>query len=100
MKFDVFLKGKDVDLVRVTKDIILKTDFYTWLNDQRITKYTKQGYFPISREEEIEYYEKNIKTKNRLQLGIINKKTNTLIGMVAIYEINNYDGSCQINSFT
>ena len=54
MKFDIFLKGKVVDLARVTKDVILKTDFYTWLNDQRITKYTKQGYFPISREEEIE----------------------------------------------
>ena len=98
MKFDIFLKGKVVDLARVTKDVILKTDFYTWLNDQRITKYTKQGYFPISREEEIEYYEKNIKTKNRLQLGVIHKKTNTLIGMMAIYEINNYDGSCRITA--
>ena len=63
-----------------------------------VTKYTKQGYFPISRREELDYYEKNIKSKNRLQLGVINKKTNTLIGMVALYDINNHDGSCHITA--
>ena len=98
MKFDIFLKGKIVNLARVNKDVILKTNFYTWLNDQRVTKYTKQGYFPISRREELDYYEKNIKSKNRLQLGVINKKTNTLIGMVALYDINNHDGSCHITA--
>ena len=98
MRFDIFLKGKIVDLVRVTKSIILKTDFYTWLNDQTITKFTAQGYIPISRKEEVEYFEKNIKSKTRLQLGVINKKTSTLIGMMSLYDINHYTRSCEISA--
>ena len=63
MKIDIFLKGKVVNLARVNKNVILKTNFYTWLNDQRVTKYTKQGYFPISRREELDYYEKILNQK-------------------------------------
>ena len=64
MKFDIFIKGKLVDLVVFNKNILLKTNFYTWLNDQKITKFiTNAGYFPISKKEEIEYYEQNIKSK-------------------------------------
>ena len=98
MKFDIFLKGNIVNLVRVTKSVVLKTNFYTWLNDQRITKYTKQGYFPISKKDEIEYNKQEVKSKKRLQLGVVNKKTNTLIGLVSLYGFDDYDGSCFISA--
>ena len=98
MKFDIFLKGNIVNLVRVTKSIVLKTNFYTWLNDQRITKYTKQGYFPVSKKDEIEYYEQQIKSKKRLQLGVVKKKINSLIGIMSLYNIDHYDRSCHITA--
>ena len=99
MKYDIFLKGKTVNLVNVNKKLILKTNFYTWLNDQTITKNTSQGYFPISRKEELEYYEQNIKSKKRIQLGVILKKANKLIGMLSLYNINHFDGCCSISAF-
>ena len=59
MKFDIFLKGELVNLVVVNEKIMAKTDWYTWLNDQAITKYTKQGYFPLTKKEEIKKKLKN-----------------------------------------
>ena len=99
MKYDIFLKGKTVNLVNVNKKLILKTNFHTWLNDQTITKNTSQGYFPISRKEELKYYEQNIKSKKRIQLGVILKKANKLIGMLSLYNINHFDGCCSISAF-
>ena len=51
MRFEIFLKGDLVNLVVVTENLISKTKWYTWLNDQIITKYTKQGYFPLTKKE-------------------------------------------------
>ena len=74
MRFEIFLKGDLVNLVVVTENLISKTKWYTWLNDQIITKYTKQGYFPLTKKEEIQYYKENIKSKKRIQLGVVDKK--------------------------
>ena len=98
MKYDVFLKGKTVDLVNVDRKLILKTNFYTWLNDQKVTKSTSQGYFPISRAEELKYYKQNIESKKRIQLGVILKKANKLIGMLSLYNINHFDSCCNISA--
>ena len=98
MKFDIFIKGKLVDLEIFKKNILLKTNFYTWLNDQKITKFiANAGYFPITRKEEIEYYEQNIKSKKRIQLGIVLKKYKKLIGVLSLYNINHIDGTCNIS---
>ncbi len=98
MKFDIFLKGELVNLVVVNEKIMAKTDWYTWLNDQAITKYTKQGYFPLTKKEEIKYYRENIKSKKRIQLGVVDKKRNELIGMLSLYNINHFDGVCDISA--
>jgi len=98
MKFDVFLKGKFVNLVIVNEKIMARSGWYTWLNDQKITKFTKQGYFPLTKKEEIKYYRENIKSKKRIQLGVVDHKRNTLIGMLSLYNINHIDGVCDISA--
>ena len=98
MRFEIFLKGDLVNLVVVTENLISKTKWYTWLNDQIITKYTKQGYFPLTKKEEIQYYKENIKSKKRIQLGVVDKKRKTLIGMLILYNINHLDGVCDISA--
>ena len=98
MKFDIFLKGKFVNLVVVNEKIMAKTEWYTWLNDQTITKFTKQGYFPVTKKEEVQYYKDTIKAKKRIQLGVIDKKRNKLIGMLSLYNINHIDGVCDISA--
>ena len=45
-KFDIFISGKIVNLVCIDNNFIENNNWYTWLNDQKITKFTKQGYYP------------------------------------------------------
>lgn len=97
MKFDIFLKGQVVDLVCVDKNLLKKTDWYKWFNDKNLTKFTKQGYFPNTFLNQKKYFEENILSKKRVQLGVINKKK-VLIGMLALYNIDYFDRCCSIAS--
>ena len=41
---DIYIKGKLVDLVRLTEEIAKKSNWYKWFNDEENTKYMqKQG---------------------------------------------------------
>ena len=97
-KFDVFLKGKLVDLIVLNEEIVDQTDWYTWVNDKDLTKYLAQGYFPNNKEDQRKYYKENILTKKRLQVGILNKKNKDLIGTVGLYDFNYIHQSCSIST--
>ena len=56
MKHDKFLIGKNVDLIVLELKHAKKTDWYKWLNNQKLTIYTKQGYFPNSKQKQIKYF--------------------------------------------
>ena len=56
MKHDVFLIGKDVDLIVLELKHVKKTDWYKWLNNQKLTTYTKQGYFPNTKHKQLKYF--------------------------------------------
>ena len=60
MQFETFLEGNTVDLVIINHDLITNHSWHTWLNDQKLTKYTNQGYFPITEEENYQYFKDNI----------------------------------------
>ena len=98
MKFDVFLEGKNIDLVCITKKIVDRTDWYNWFNKKNLTKFTKQGYFPNTKLNQKKYFLDNILSKKRVQVGVVNKKRNTLIGMMSLYNINYFDRTCDISS--
>ena len=38
IKFEVFIKGDLVDLVVITEEIVKKTNWYKWFNDEETTK--------------------------------------------------------------
>ena len=97
MKYDIFLKGKIVDLICIDNNVVNNTSWYKWFNDKNLTKFTKQGYFPNTLLNQKKYFKENILSKKRVQLGVINKKK-ILIGMLALYEINNFDRTCSIAS--
>tara|TARA_B100002051_G_C16707683_1_gene624765 strand:+ start:1121 stop:1687 length:567 start_codon:yes stop_codon:yes gene_type:complete len=97
MKYDIFLKGKIVDLICIDNNVVNNTSWYKWFNDKNLTKFTKQGYFPNTLSNQKKYFKENILSKKRVQLGVINKKK-ILIGMLALYEINNFDRTCSIAS--
>ena len=47
MKIDIFLSGKIVDLIVLDKSHVKKTEWYKWMNNQRLTKFTRSGFFQI-----------------------------------------------------
>ena len=96
--YEAFLVGKVVDLAVIDMNFVKKHSWHTWLNDHKLTKYTKQGYFPISKKEHYNYVQENILSKKRLQLGIIKKKNNCILGMLSLYNINNFDQCCSVSA--
>ena len=45
MKIDIFLSGKIVDLIVLDKSHVKKTEWYNWMNNQRLTKFTQKWFF-------------------------------------------------------
>ena len=98
MKFDIFLEGRSASLICITKKVVEKTEWYNWFNKKNVTKFTKQGYFPNTKTNQKKYFLENILSKERVQVGVINRKKNLLIGMMALYNINFFDRTCDISS--
>lgn len=63
-------------------------NYYHWLNDSEVTKYTSHGIFPVTREEEEKWYSEVAKSKNTIVLAIVDKKTDTHIGNCTIENID------------
>ena len=97
-KYEVFLKGKFVDLANISLSFLRNYSWHTWLNDQKITKFTKQGYFPLTKTEHLKFVKNAILSKKRLQLGIIKKTSNSVIGMISLYNINQTDQCCSVSA--
>ena len=45
IRYDVFIKGELVDLVVLTEDIVDKTNWYNWFNDEENTKFTNNHHY-------------------------------------------------------
>lgn len=97
MKYNIFLEGTRVSLVVIDINILNKTDWYKWFNNKRLTTFIKQGYFPNTKAKQKKYFLESVLSNSRLQLGIINKLTKKLIGMVALYNIDYFDRTCDIS---
>ena len=107
MKHDVFLNGKTVDLVVLELKHVKKTDWYKWLNNQKLTTYTKQGYFPNTKEKQIKYFLDNVQKKKdlnkkidddkKLQLGIFDKKMKKLVGVISLFRFDYFAKCCEIS---
>ena len=41
MEYDVFIKGKLIDLVCLSEEIVEKSNWYKWFNDEEITQDTQ-----------------------------------------------------------
>jgi len=63
-------------------------NYYRWLNDPEVTKYTSHGVFPVTREEEEKWFVETMERKDVIVLAIIDKKTDTHIGNCAIQNID------------
>jgi|TARA_B100002052_G_C15812901_1_gene566750 hypothetical protein len=110
MKFETFIIGKYIDLVLLDEKVVKKTDWYTWLNYSENTEILSVGKFPNTLKKQLLYVrnqlaeKKNIlkfdELENKLQLGVVEKKNNTLVGMVAAYDFNYFNRTCNVAVIT
>ena len=92
MRLDVFISGENIDLCVPTREFAEKSDWYSWFNDPKITRYLLQGVFPNNPGLQVEFFEKQ--QKERLLLIISNKKE--YLGVVSLSSINFLTKSAQV----
>ena len=105
--FDKFLEGNKVDLVILDKNVVKNTDWYSWLNYQKNTELLETGKFPNTIEKQLKYLKNEIipkkkllsnsKTDKKIQLGIVDKQTDMLVGMVSAYNFNYFSRTCNVS---
>ena len=88
IKFKSFLKGKIVDLVIIDEEFINNTDWFSWINQKVNTEYLTQGNFPNTLSHQKKYFKEQILSNKRLQLGVVLKLNEELIGVISLYSIN------------
>jgi RimJ/RimL family protein N-acetyltransferase len=98
IEFDIFIKGKLVDLVVLTEEVIDNTNWYKWFNDEENTKNMQKHYFPNSVNLQKQYFNNEIEGDNtKLQLGILQKKTCTMIGVISLSSIDFLNKRCELS---
>ena len=105
--FNKFLEGNKVDLIILDKNVVKNTDWYSWLNYQKNTELLETGKFPNTIEKQLKYLKNEIipkkkllsnsKTDKKIQLGIVDKQTNMLVGMVSAYNFNYFSRTCNVS---
>lgn len=96
-KFDVFIKGKLVDLVVLDEEVVEKTNWYNWFNDEEITRNMVKHYYPNTKTMELDFLKREIlNNPNKLQVGIYHKKDKILIGTISLNNIDFYNRQCEI----
>lgn len=108
--FEEFLRGEYVDLVLLDEKVVKNTDWYKWMNYKENTDLLQTGKFPNTLSDQLNYVKNNIeekknillnkKIKKKLQLGIVIKKSKTLVGMVTAYDFNYFNRTCSISLIT
>ena len=86
MKLDLFIKGELIDLLIPTREFALSSNWYSWFNDKKTTRFLEQGLFPNTREKQAEFFDNESSNGQRLFL-IISDKQN-YIGTVSLSFIN------------
>ena len=83
---DVFIEGETIDLSIPTIDFAIQSNWYSWFNNPKITRYLEQGMYPNSPKDQEEFFIKQ-QNNNRLSL-IITTKNKKYKGVVSLSSIN------------
>ncbi|PCI00410.1 MAG: hypothetical protein COB76_03655 [Alphaproteobacteria bacterium] len=86
MKLDVHIEGENIDLCIPTEEYALNSDWYSWFNDPKITRYLYQGETRNTPEKQLEFF-KQEKASGQRVIFIISDKNN-YIGTISLSHIN------------
>ena len=85
---DVFVQGKELDLTVLTVEDVSQSAWYQWLNDEQTTQAMGHHYFPNTKESQMAFLETLNRSRDRLQLGIWPKGSQSIIGVVSLQKID------------
>jgi RimJ/RimL family protein N-acetyltransferase len=92
----VFLSGKLIDLVVLTEDDVLNSDWYDWFNDEQICRKLQKHYYPNTREKQLEFLKQINSDPGKIQLGIKPKNEDNLIGVISLQGIDFINRNAEI----
>ena len=92
MKLDVFIPGELVDLCVPTAAFAAESEWYSWFNDFRITRFLDQGVFPNTRQAQVDFFEREM--SKRLLLMISSESS--CVGVISLSCIDMAKRSAQI----
>ena len=105
-KFDIFLEGEVVNLVILNEKIAKNSDWYSWLNYKKIQSYYNKVGSQIQKKT-VRVFQNNIVKKRfkknrvlndkKIQLGIVEKHNNKLVGMVTLLDFDYFNRCCGIS---
>ena len=97
VEFDVFIEGKEVDLVAVNQDLVEWTDWYTWFNDEELMSGMQHHYFPNTKSMQRQFVREEIKgNSTKIQCGVLHKIDRKFIGVVSLDHIDFLNRKCDI----
>ncbi|SDW86266.1 Protein N-acetyltransferase, RimJ/RimL family [Hydrobacter penzbergensis] len=82
-----FIKGAGIYL-RELNESDLNGSWYSWLNDQEVTKFQNKGIFPNTREKQKQYLDYLNGSKNDVAFAIVETESNKHIGNVGLHHID------------
>jgi len=92
-KLDVFIAGETVDLCIPTLEFAKNSQWYSWFNNKKLTRYlNRQGLFPCTADMQAEYF--NSLNQDRLTLIVSNKSK--YLGVVALSSIDMITNTCDV----
>ncbi len=98
MNIDVFIKGKEVDLISMDLSIVEHSNWYTWFNDEETTKFMQRHYYPHTKQQQIDFYKSSIENNpTKVQCGIYHKQAEVLIGTISLNNIDFINSNCELS---
>jgi RimJ/RimL family protein N-acetyltransferase len=98
IEYDVFLKGDHVNLVALTEEMVEKSNWHNWFNNEENMSCMQKHYFPNTRESQLRFFRNEIsENPTKLQLGIFHKLDQILIGTISLSNIDHLNRKCEIS---
>ena len=98
MDIDIFIKGKEIDLISLNDEIIETSNWYKWFNDEELTTSMQHHYYPNTKKLQEKYYNSAIQGNvHKIQCGIYYKADKVMIGVISLSEINFFNRNCEIS---
>ncbi len=89
MIYNIFIEGKEIDLISLNEDLARNSNWHQWFNDEKVTAFMQRHYYPNTASQQVEYFKSSIEGNTaRVQCGILHKKDQVLIGSIALNSID------------